>query len=90
MEIESFKVIVYILCVAASLTCTALLLRAYAQNRVRLLLWSGMCFIGLTINNVILFLDVVVFPENDLYVFRMIATIIGLLCLLYGFIWEAE
>ncbi len=90
MEIESFKVIVYVLCVAASLACTLLLLRSYAQNRVRLLLWSGLCFIGLTVNNAILFLDVVVFPDIDLYLFRTMAAILGVLCLLYGFIWEAE
>jgi hypothetical protein len=90
MEIESFKVIVYILCAAASFTCTLLLLRSYVRNRVRLLLWSGLCFIGLTINNVILFFDVVIFPDTDLYPLRITATIIGLSFLLYGFIWESE
>jgi hypothetical protein len=90
MEMDVFKIIVYLLCIAASLTCTLLLLRAYSQNRVRLLLWSGLCFIGLTVNNIVLFLDTVIFPDNDLYMFRMTATVMGILCLLYGFIWESE
>ena len=42
--------IVYILCALTSLTCAVLLLRAYRQNGVRLLFWSGLCFIGLALN----------------------------------------
>ncbi len=37
--------------------CAFLLLRAYARVRQRLLLWSGLCFVGLTISNAILFVD---------------------------------
>jgi hypothetical protein len=67
-----------------------LLLRAYAQKRIRLLLWSGLCFVGLTVNNIILFFDLVIFPDVYIYPFRIGATIGGLLCLLYGFIWESD
>ena len=50
--------IVYGLCVVTSALCAVLLLRGYAQSRVPLLLWSVLCFIGLTLNNVLLFVDV--------------------------------
>ena len=78
------------LAVLTSISCTVFLLRAYAANGLRLLLWSGLCFVFLSINNVLLFLDVVIFPDVDLRPYRLLAALIGLLFLLYGFIWEAE
>jgi hypothetical protein len=85
--------VTFILTALASLTslaCTVLLLRAYAANGLRLLLWSGLCFVFLSLNNVLLFLDLEVFTETDLRPYRLVAAFIGLLFLLYGFIWEAE
>jgi len=46
--------------------------------------------VGLSISNVLLFVDMVVFPSIDLRPVRLTAALIGLLVLLYGFIWEAE
>jgi hypothetical protein len=66
-----------------------LLFRGYAQSGVRLLFWSGLCFVFLTLNNVLLFADVLVFSA-DLRLYRAIAALCGVLCLLYAFIWEAE
>ena len=37
--------------------CAFLLLRAYTRVRKRLLLWSGMCFAGLTVANALLIID---------------------------------
>ena len=73
-----------------SLACTVLLLRGYAASGLRLLLWSGLCFVFLTINNMFLFLDLVVFPNIDFRPYRLISALVGVLFLLYGFIWEAE
>ena len=73
-----------------SLACTVLLLRAFAASGVRLLLWSGLCFVFLTLNNLVLFLDLVVFPEVDLRPYRLGTALVGVLFLLYGFIWETE
>jgi hypothetical protein len=68
-----------------------LLLRGYARTGVRLLLWSGLCFIFLTTNNVLLFVDAVVWPTQvDLRIYRLGAALAGVACLLYAFIWEAE
>lgn len=81
---------VYVLCAATSLACAALLLRGYWQNRLRLLLWSGLCFVGLGIDNVILFLDLVILPDLDLSLWRRLAALGGLSILLYGLIWDAK
>jgi hypothetical protein len=78
------------LAVLTSIACTVFLLRSYAANGLRLLLWSGLCFVFLSLNNVLLFLDLVVFTEVDLRPYRLAAALVGLLFLLYGFIWEAE
>jgi hypothetical protein len=67
-----------------------LLLRGYAASGVRLLLWSGLCFVCLSVNNVLLFFDLVVFPNVDLRPYRVLAGFAGVLFLLYGFVWEAE
>jgi len=82
--------IVYILCALTSFACAVLLARGYARSGVRLLLWSALCFAGLTLNNVILFLDLVVYPDVDLSVWRGVSGVIGLGFLLYGMIWDAE
>ena len=73
-----------------SLACTVLLLRAFAASGVRLLLWSGLCFVCLSANNVLLFFDLVVLPNVDLRIYRSLAGLAGVVFLLYGFVWEAE
>jgi heme/copper-type cytochrome/quinol oxidase subunit 4 len=83
-----FGTIVFALCALTSLTCAWLLLRGWARSRVRLLLWSGLCFAGLAINNILLFVDLRVLPETDLSVVRTIPAVIGVALLLYGLVWE--
>jgi hypothetical protein len=87
---DTFKSILYLLAVLTCLACTFLLFRAYLQKRVQLLLWSALCFVALSVNNLFLFIDLVVFPASDLRLVRLLASLTGLLLLLYGFIWEAE
>jgi hypothetical protein len=81
---------VYILCALTSLTCAVLLLRGYGRSGMRLLLWSGLCFVALTLNNVVLFLDLVIFPAMDLSVWRGVLALVGVATLLYGLIWDAQ
>lgn len=81
---------VYILCALTSAACAVLLLRGWARTRVRLLLWSGLCFACLFLNNSLLFIDKAIIPSHDLSVLRQIAAVCGLLILLYGLVWEAE
>ena len=86
----SFGTVLYLLALVTSLACMVFLFRAYAGSGMRLLLWSALCFVGLSLNNALLVLDVLVFLDTDLRLLRLAATLAGLLFLLYGFIWEAE
>lgn len=79
---------VYLLCALTALTCTLLLLRAWAHRRVRLLLWSGLCFLGLTMENTLLFLELVVLPQVNLAMARNAIALAGLLCLVLGLIFD--
>lgn len=82
--------IIYVLCTLTSMSCAWLLLRSYIANKSRLLFWSGLCFVGLTINNVLLVLDKLVFRDVDLSTLRLLAALFALLLMLYGLIWEEE
>ena len=81
---------VYVLCALTSLGCAVLLLRKYAKRRVRLLLWSGLCFVGLTVNNVLLVADFVIYPSVDLSIWRGVTSTFSVIILLYGLIWDAR
>jgi hypothetical protein len=83
--------IVYILGTLTSLLCAALLFRGYFQSRMKLLLWSGLCFVGLTISNALLFIDLVLLPTSvDLYLLRLSTAAIAMLLLLYGLVWDSD
>jgi hypothetical protein len=88
--VQTVNVILYVLAALVSLACTLLLFRSYLSSGVRLLLWSSLCFAGLTVNNVIVFFDLVVFLEVDLRPYRLGAALVGLLFMLYGFIMESD
>ena len=78
---------VYLLCAVTSLACAGLLLRSYRRSRLRLILWTSLCFIGLAANNVILFIDLIIVPTTtDLILPRNIASLAGVLLLLYGMV----
>ena len=81
--------VVYVLCAVTSAVCAALLLRAWLRTRVRLLLWSTLCFALLTVNNVLLVVDLVVIaPQTDLVELRTGTGLAGLLLLLYGLVYD--
>jgi hypothetical protein len=83
---------VYILCALTSVACAVLLLRGYSRSGMRLLLWSGLCFVALAVSNMVLFVDLVVVPgpEVDLSVWRSSIALVGVATLLYGLIWDAQ
>lgn len=81
---------VYVLCMLTSLACAALLWRGYRRSHARLLLWSSLCFAGLTVNNLFLILDMVVFPDVDLLPVRNISALLAMCLLMFGLIWETE
>ncbi len=80
----------YILTSVTMLLCAVLLLRAWQRVRRRLLLWSGLCFICLTVGNLLKFADLVVFAQTDLYTWRMATSALAMILLLYGLIWESR
>ena len=81
---------IYILCALTSAACAVLLLRSYAANRVPLLLWSGLCFVGLALNNTLLFIDLRVVPTVDLSVWRTLPALAGVSFLVYGLVWKSR
>ena len=81
---------VFLLCALTSLACAALLLRAYGRRRSRLLLWSGLCFVGLALNNGLLVVDRLILPDIDLSVIRQVPAVAGIALLLWGLVWDAE
>jgi hypothetical protein len=82
--------LVYLLCAATSLACAVLLLRGYRENGVRLLFWSGLCFVGLALNNTLLYIDLKVLPDVDLFLLRSAPALLGVLALIYGLIWDVD
>jgi uncharacterized protein DUF5985 len=70
--------------------CAGLLWRAYRASRARLLLWSSLSFIGLACNNLLLFIDLVVFPMVDLSLYRSLLAAASVMVLLLGLIWDSR
>lgn len=81
---------IYLLCAATSLVAAAMLLRHYRRRRTKLLLWSCVGFVGLSINNVLVYLDLVLFTGVDLSLVRTAIGAAAMLMLVYGLIWEAS
>jgi hypothetical protein len=82
--------LVYSLCALTCLAAAVLLLRGYARVRHRMLFWSGLCFLGLTVSNVLLVLDREVLRDADISTPRLAVALLALLLLLYGLIWESD
>lgn len=84
---------IYTLCALTSITCFVLLWRSWRASGARLLFWSALCFGALSVNNVLLVLDRVVWPDPvqvDLYIPRLITALIAVLLLLFGLVWEED
>jgi hypothetical protein len=82
--------VVYTLGALTSFACAILLLRGYARGRRKLLLWSGLCFLGLGLNNALIFVDLVMLPQVDLYLLRLCTTLVAMSLMIYGLIWESH
>ena len=87
---EVFPAVVYILCLLTSAACAWLLGRSYRRSGVRLLLWSSICFAFLAANNLVLVLDLVVWPapEVDLRLPRVLLALAAVVSLIWGFVWD--
>jgi hypothetical protein len=87
---EAFPAAVYVLCFLTSAACAVLLARSYLRTRMRLLLWSALCFLFLACNNFIVIFDLLIFPETDFQLPRTLTSLAAVGVLLFGFIWDAE
>jgi hypothetical protein len=74
--------IFYALCTVTALFCSVLLLRAYFRSGYRLLLWGGLCFSGLMLNNGLLAADKLIFPDVNLFTWRLIVALAAMVVLL--------
>ena len=79
---------IYALCALTSIACAGLLLDGYRSSRLRLLLWAALCFVGLALNNILLFIDLVILPDRDLGILRSAVALAAMCILLFGLIWE--
>lgn len=81
--------LVYSLCGLTSVLCAALLYRTYWTEKRALLLWSSLCFILLAAANLLLFVDIVIFPDYpSLILIRHSITLAGICVMIYGLIKE--
>ena len=87
---DLFRTLVFLLCFATSSACALLLARSYARTKARLLLWSAVCFLFLAANNFAVILDLLVLPDRNFSLLRVTLSMIAVVVLLYGLVWDVE
>ncbi len=80
---------IYLLCALTSAACALLLLRSHRASRSSLLFWSSLCFVGLALNNALLFVDLTLVPNIDLSLWRSAVALASIGLLLFGQVWNA-
>ena len=81
---------IYLLCAMTSLLAAWLLLRHYLGRRTPLLFWSSVAFLGLALNNVLLYIDLGLLTGVDLALPRTIAGAAAMLILVYGLVEDTR
>lgn len=90
-DLSLLATIVYALCFVTSAVCSFLLVRSFFRTRSRLLLWSAACFVLLTVNNLLVVMDLVLLPPTiDLSPLRVAVSLLAVSTLLFGFVWEID
>ena len=77
-----------LLCAVASLCCALLLVRSYLRTRLRLALFTCLCFAGLAVNNLLLLVDALLVTESDFAPVRSIVALLAMLVLVVGLVME--
>jgi len=80
--------LIYALCALTAFACSALLLLGARRSGSRMLFWSGMCFAGLTLTNLLVIADHYLLREIDLAPLRLGTALIAIALLVYGLIFE--
>ena len=81
---------VYLVCAITSIVCAAMLFKGYRSSRAKLLFWSSVCFAGLALNNILLFIDLIMVPDLDLSLWRSGIALAAMIVFLYGLVWESR
>ena len=81
---------IYLLCAATCLGCAVLLLRGYKRTGVRLLLWSGLCFALLMLENLCGYVDIAIVPEMNLIFWRRLPGLAAMGVMVFGLIWDSK
>jgi len=82
--------VVYLLCAITSISCSYLLYRGFKNTKLKLLFWTSLGFFGFALNNILLFVDLLIVPQYDLSVIRTVPAFVGMLIFVYGLIMEEE
>lgn len=83
-------IVIYTLCALTALLCSAMLLRAYRRSGYKLLLWGGLCFVGLTLHSCLVIVDKFIISYIDFSTWRLVLAVLSMMVFLYGLIWDAE
>ena len=85
-----FPTAVYLLCFVTSSACALLLARAFRRSRARLLLWSALCFTLLAANNLLVVIDLILLPDVNFSMARIVLALGAVSVLLFGLAWDVE
>jgi len=80
----------YALCTVTAALCAWLLLRGYYRSGYKLLLWGGLCFVGLTLHSCLVIVDKFIIYYIDFSTWRLVLALLSMVIFLYGLIWDAE
>lgn len=80
--------LIYIICGLTSLGSAWLLGRGALKRHDGLMFWSSLCFFGMGVNNLLLYLNFIIFPEVELLIVARIAMVFSVLVLNFGLIWH--
>ena len=86
----TFQGLVYILCFVTCAICAGLLIRGWRRTRTRLLLWTAASLGLLALNNFLVVVDLLIFRDVDLTVWRQLSALAAGGTLVVGCTWEAE
>jgi hypothetical protein len=81
---------VYLLCLATCIACTVLLIRSWLRSRTPLLMWMAISLVFLALNNLLVVIDLLLIPDVDLTMWRLLAALAAGVILIVGFVWETE
>ena len=81
---------IYLLCAITSLLVALVLLRQYLKSRTPLLMWCLISFAVLAVNNVLVYVDLVMYTGVDLSLYRSAAGAASMSIMLVGLVWESR